>query len=67
MQPSASTARLLHRPVETGPAYWGLGDRYTFLVTGAETGGAYFAMEAYVPPGGGPAPHIHTREAARPT
>lgn len=43
-------------------AYWGPGDRYTFLVTGEESGGAYFTMEAYVPPGGGPPPHIHTRE-----
>jgi quercetin dioxygenase-like cupin family protein len=55
-------ARLLYRPVDTGPAYWGPGDRYTFLVTGEESGGAYFAMEALVPPGGGPPPHIHTRE-----
>jgi quercetin dioxygenase-like cupin family protein len=35
---------------------------YRFLVTGAETGGAYFAMEALVPPGGGPPPHIHRNE-----
>ncbi len=55
-------ARPLHRPVATGPAYWGPGDHYTFLVTGEETGGAYFAMEALVPPGGGPPPHIHRRE-----
>jgi quercetin dioxygenase-like cupin family protein len=38
------------------------GDHYTFLVTGEESRGAYFAMEALVPPGGGPPPHIHTRE-----
>ena len=54
--------RLFHRRVRTGPAYWGLGDYYTFLVTGEESGGAYFVMEALVPPGGGPPPHIHTRE-----
>lgn len=42
--------------------YWGPGDLYTFLVTGEETGGAYFAMEALVPPGGGPPPHIHRNE-----
>jgi quercetin dioxygenase-like cupin family protein len=54
--------RLLHRPVDTGLAYWGPGDRYTFLVTGEESAGAYFAMEASVPPGGGPPPHIHSRE-----
>ena len=55
-------ARLFHRPVATGPAYWGPGDHYTFLVAGEESGGAYFAMEALVPPGGGPPPHIHSRE-----
>ncbi len=55
-------ARLFHRPVATGPAYWGPGDHYTFLVTGEESGGAYFAMEAHVPPGGGPPPHIHRDE-----
>jgi quercetin dioxygenase-like cupin family protein len=57
-----TTGRLFHRPVATGPAYWGPGDHYTFLVTGEESGGAYFAMEALVPPAGGPPPHIHTRE-----
>ena len=57
-----TAARPFHRPVETGPAFWGPGDHYTFLVTGEESGGAYFAMEALVPPGGGPPPHVHTRE-----
>jgi quercetin dioxygenase-like cupin family protein len=57
-----AAGRLFHRPVATGPAYWGPGDHYTFLVTGEESGGAYFAMEALVPPGGGPPPHIHSRE-----
>jgi len=57
-----ATGQLLHRPVMTGAAYWGPGDHYTFLVMGEESGGAYFAMEALVPPGGGPPPHIHTRE-----
>ena len=59
----ATTAgRLLHRPAASGPAYWGPGDHYTFLVTGEESGGAYFAMEALVPSGGGPPLHIHRRE-----
>ena len=52
----------LHRPNGTGPTYVGPGDLYRFLVTGEETGGAYFAMEAIVPPGGGPPAHIHRRE-----
>lgn len=60
---STETAgRLFHRPVDTGPAYWGPGDHYTFLITGEESGGAYFVMEAIVPPGGGPPPHLHSRE-----
>ena len=49
-------------PGDTGPSYWGPGDRYTFLVTGAQSDGAYFIMEAIVPPGGGPPPHVHSRE-----
>jgi quercetin dioxygenase-like cupin family protein len=53
---------MFHRPSQTGLSYWGPMDAYTFLVTGEESGGAYFAMEAIVPPGGGPPPHIHTLE-----
>jgi mannose-6-phosphate isomerase-like protein (cupin superfamily) len=53
-------ARLV--PSDTGPSYWGPGDRYTFLATGAQTNGAYFIMEAIVPPGAGPPAHIHRRE-----
>ena len=56
------TNRSLHRAAGTGAMYLGPGDLYRFLVTGAETGGAYFAMEAIVAPGGGPPPHIHRHE-----
>jgi quercetin dioxygenase-like cupin family protein len=52
----------MHRPSSGGAAFWGPGDAYRFLVTGAESGGAYFAMEAIVPAGGGPPPHIHRKE-----
>jgi mannose-6-phosphate isomerase-like protein (cupin superfamily) len=38
------------------------GDRYTFLATGAETGGAYAVFEGFVPPGHGSPPHVHHRE-----
>ena len=55
-------AHNVHVPADSGPAYWGPGDRYSFLVTGAQSGGAYFILEAFVPPGGGPPPHIHQRE-----
>jgi quercetin dioxygenase-like cupin family protein len=56
------TNRPFHLAAGAGAMYVGPGDLYRFLVTGAETGGAYFAMEAIVPPGGGPPPHIHRRE-----
>jgi quercetin dioxygenase-like cupin family protein len=35
---------------------------FKFLITGKETGGAFFMAEGLVPPGGGPPPHIHHRE-----
>jgi mannose-6-phosphate isomerase-like protein (cupin superfamily) len=57
-----SGQQIVIRAAETGPAFWGPGDRYTFLITGEQSGGAYFVMEALVPPGGGPPPHIHRNE-----
>jgi quercetin dioxygenase-like cupin family protein len=59
---TTTTRPPLHRPAGTGRTYVGPGDLYRFLVTGNETGGAYFVMEAIVPPGGGPPTHIHRRE-----
>jgi quercetin dioxygenase-like cupin family protein len=39
-----------------------VGDIYRFLATGAETAGKYAQFEAIVEPGGGPPPHVHSRE-----
>src|SRR5258707_6570596 len=39
-----------------------VGDVYRFLATGEDTNGRYAVWEAVVPPGGGPPPHVHTRE-----
>lgn len=39
-----------------------VGDIYRFLATAEETDGKYTTFEALVPPGGGPPPHVHTRE-----
>jgi mannose-6-phosphate isomerase-like protein (cupin superfamily) len=39
-----------------------VGDVYRFLATGEETNGKYALWEAIVPPGGGPPPHVHSRE-----
>jgi len=45
-----------------GRSFWGPGDRYTFLVTAAESGGAMFAVDCVVGAGGGPPPHRHLAE-----
>ena len=39
-----------------------VGDVYRFLATGEDTNGLYALWEAVVPPGGGPPPHVHSRE-----
>lgn len=39
-----------------------VGDVYRFLATGEDTEGKYALWEALVLPGGGPPPHVHSRE-----
>ena len=39
-----------------------VGDVYRFMATGEDTNGKYAMWEAIVPPGGGPPPHVHSRE-----
>jgi quercetin dioxygenase-like cupin family protein len=39
-----------------------IGDVYRFLATGENTNVKYALWEAIVPPGGGPPPHVHSRE-----
>ena len=39
-----------------------VGDVYRFLATGEDTNGMYTLIEALVGPGGGPPPHVHSRE-----
>ena len=56
-----STVKVV-RPADAVTTLHGAGDEYRYLVTGSESNGAYFVMEALVPPGGGPPPHIQTRE-----
>ena len=50
------------RPEDEKKTLYGTGDAYTFLATGDDTDSAYSFVEALVPPGGGPPPHIHARE-----
>jgi quercetin dioxygenase-like cupin family protein len=46
----------------TGRVFSVVGDRYHFLVTGEESGGAFAMMDFLVPPQHGPPPHVHHRE-----
>jgi len=39
-----------------------VGDTYTVLLSGEDTGGRFTLIEMYVPPGGGPLPHRHDFE-----
>ena len=59
MDPMTRTA--LKRPGE-GRTIAVVGDVYRFLATGEDTNGKYALWEAIVPPGGGPPPHVHSRE-----
>ena len=58
----ATTRAAVHVGPGGGPAVWLVGDTYTLKVSGAQTGGAFALLEARVPPGGGPPPHVHLRE-----
>ena len=49
-------------PAGTGPAYRSPIDLIRFLITGEQTGGAFFMAEVSVAPGRGTPPHIHRRE-----
>ena len=54
--------KIVYVPARTGQAYWVMGDLFTYLVTGEESGGSSFTLEVNVGPGNGPPPHIHHRE-----
>jgi quercetin dioxygenase-like cupin family protein len=47
---------------ETLPHFGVVGDTYTILLTGEDTGGRYTLIDMFVPPGGGPPPHRHDFE-----
>ena len=47
---------------ETLPHLAVVGDTYTILLTGEDTGGRYTLIDMHVPPGGGPPPHRHDFE-----
>jgi mannose-6-phosphate isomerase-like protein (cupin superfamily) len=49
----------LHVPSSTGTTVWFNGDVLTVKLTAADTGGNVGLIKASVPPGGGPAAHVH--------
>jgi quercetin dioxygenase-like cupin family protein len=51
--------RFPHIPAGEGTTYNIIGERITFKIAGAETGGAFSVMELTSPPGGGPPLHTH--------
>jgi quercetin dioxygenase-like cupin family protein len=57
---------MTHKPTLTKPTEGRtiavVGDVYRFLAVGKDTNGRYALWEAVVPPGGGPPPHVHSRE-----
>jgi quercetin dioxygenase-like cupin family protein len=65
-QPDAAAMSLADQvkyvPAGTGRSYKSPVDQVTFLLTGEQTGGAFFMLEAIVPSGCGNPPHIHDRE-----
>ncbi len=53
-----------HSAEGEGRTVWMVGtDLITFKATGEDTDGAFALFDSLVLPGGGPPPHIHTREA----
>ncbi len=59
---SAAEQRVQYVPAGTGKAYRSPIDEIRFLITGEQTGGAFFMAEVSIMPGGGNPPHIHHRE-----
>lgn len=56
--------RITHVPEGEGKTVWMVGtDLITFKATGEDTGGEFALFDSLVLPGGGPPPHVHTRES----
>ena len=60
--PAAGEKSVQYVPAGTGKAYRSPIDEIRFLITGEQTGGAFFMAEVSVMPGGSNPPHIHHRE-----
>jgi len=54
-----SGQKALYVPAGEGVIRWFSGDVYSVKATAADTNGSFGAIDASVPPGGGPVPHTH--------
>src|SRR3954467_410774 len=54
--------RVRHVRAGEGAAIWMAGDTYTVKATAASTGGSLALLEASIPPGCGPPPHVQDGE-----
>jgi quercetin dioxygenase-like cupin family protein len=57
--PRYTTQGGIHVPAGTGPTKWFNGDVLNVGLTAAQTNGSLGVIRASVPPGGGPAAHVH--------
>jgi quercetin dioxygenase-like cupin family protein len=57
-----STQPAIHVPAGEGRTVWVAGDTYTIKSGKESTNGSFALVEATVPPGAGPPPHIHAHE-----
>ena len=58
----ATTTRGYALAAGEGERIWIVGDTMTLKATGDSTGGSLVLLENLTAPGGGPPPHVHTRE-----
>lgn len=62
LQGEAVSNEVVFVSANNGEAYWVMGSLFTYLVTGAESGGSYFTLIVDIGPEQGPPPHIHHLE-----
>jgi quercetin dioxygenase-like cupin family protein len=55
-------SEVIHVPAGEGDKLWVVGDTYTLKVTGDMTDGVVALVEASIPAGAGPPPHVHDDE-----
>lgn len=62
METVSRPRQVTHIQAGEGPAWWVVGDTYTFKAVSEDTDGRFTFFEASVPPQAGPPPHIHESE-----